>query len=505
MSEIIPHPDPAVRRRIIDLIRLGLYPDPPPLDLSNMETAAETFMARYAYRPDLFAQEIAGIVLDEWQAEVLFDVAAGERQISIRSAHGTGKSMDLGLGAIWFMTTRFRCKVVMTAPTAGQLFDALLAETKSILKRCPEIIQKAFEIKSDRLELKAATQDVFLSARTSSKENPEALQGVHSDWVLLIVDEASGVPDAVFNAAGGSMSGVNVTMVMAGNPTRLLGRFARSHLQKGFREEFKRYHIGEHNSTRISPDYLKSVEAEFGRDSNEYRVRCQGEFPKTDRNSFISADLVMSAMEREIATPKHAKIMWAFDPARFGNDACAFGERRGPVIPWIESKKGLDTMAAAGWVKNKWDSTPADQRPFVIVIDVIGIGSGVYDRLREQNLPVRPVNVSETPILHSEKCMRLRDELWYRYKEWLATLAVKIPNQDDLLSDSISPRYSYSSDGRLKVESKEDMRKRGESSPDKADVCCMLMLEDDVAIFSTGISGSGLGGKALERGLQATC
>ena len=115
-------------------------------------------------------------------------------------------------------------KTVCTAPTASQLFDALFAELKSQLTRLPPALQKLFEVFSERIVLKSDPSGSFISCRTARKETPEALQGIHSDKVLLIVDEASSVDDAIFSAAGGSLSG-NATLLLLGNPTRPEGYF----------------------------------------------------------------------------------------------------------------------------------------------------------------------------------------------------------------------------------------------------------------------------------------
>lgn len=504
------------RQRLIDEVRMGVAEPPPVIDESTSETLAATFVERYGMRPDLFASEILGLDLDSFQTDVALDVASGERQIAVRSAHGVGKSTTLAVIALWFLLFRYRCKVVMTAPTSGQLFDSLLAETKSLMRRCPDAVRSAFEVKSDRIEFIGQNEDVFLTAVTSSKDRPEALSGRHSDNVLLIADEASGVPDAVFNAAGGSMSGDNRVMIMTGNPTRLIGRFAKAFNDRNYREKWKRYHVGykveeavssdgcrHYASKRITDEYAESVAAEHGVDSNEYAVRVRGDFPGADLDSYIAASLVISAMQRDIDTPLAAKKVWACDPARYGADSTSIGERRGPVVTWITRRKNLDTMQVAGWVKALYDEQPEGGKPVAILIDVIGIGAGVYDRLREQGLPVAAVNVAESPIDPSAKCMRLRDELYKRLRDWLKSMMAKLPVDDDLLADLTKLRYTYSSDGRLKIESKEELRSRGEASPDKGDVAAMLTLYDDYKMHSESDSYRNWS-TPIERGLRVT-
>lgn len=506
----------ANRAEIVESVRVGLGPEPVAIDTTNASTLADTFVKRYEYRPDLFAHEVCGIDLDDWQQSVAFDVAAGVRLIAIRSCHNVGKSTILAIIALWFLLTRYRCKVVMTAPSAGQLFDALYAETKSSLKRCPQEIQDAFEVKADRIELKAAPEDVFLTVRTSSKDRPEALQGIHSDNVLLIADEGSGIHDEVYKASSGSTAGVNCTFVMAGNPTRLLGRFARAFNDRDYKHLYKRYHVSKKKdesipdgtlhfvSNRITDEYENDIIKEHGLDSDEYAIRVLGDFPGGDRDAFISASLVVAAMQRDIQVPPRARKIWMVDPARYGDDRTARSERVGPVTTKVVSKPKLNTMQVVGWIKSDWDALAPHERPEQILVDVIGIGAGVVDRLEELELPVYAVNVSESPSNPSHKCMRLRDEIYKRLKDELVAGTTKLPEDDELLKDLTCFGYSYSSDGRLKIESKEELRKRGEKSPDKGDSVAMGSLIDDIAAVAADSKGTKGWGKPIVRNVNAT-
>ena len=188
----------------------------------------EEFTLQYMDDPVLFVREVLGADPLPYQAEFLEAIASGERRISIRSGHGTGKSTSASWAMLWYLLMRFPNKVVVTAPTSGQLFDALFAELKRWIGELPKPIQDLLTVKSDRVELSAAPSEMFISARTSRAETPEALAGVHSDNVLLVVDEASGVPEKVFEAAAGSMSGHNATTILLSNPTRSTGTFYES-------------------------------------------------------------------------------------------------------------------------------------------------------------------------------------------------------------------------------------------------------------------------------------
>jgi hypothetical protein len=129
-------------------------------------------------------------------------------------------------------------------------------------------------------------------------------------------------------------------------------------------------------------------------------------------------------------------------------------------------------MQLTGQIVNEWNRVPANVRPKIVVVDSIGIGAGVEDRLRELDIPVIGVNVAETPSVES-RFRRQRDELWQAAADWLTTRQVALPWDERLRDDLCAPRYDFTSDGRLIVESKAQMRSRGLLSPDRADALCL--------------------------------
>jgi phage terminase large subunit len=143
-------------------------------------------------------------------------------------------------------------------------------------------------------------------------------------------------------------------------------------------------------------------------------------------------------------------------------------------------------MQLAGAIKAEWDSQIV--KPALIVIDVIGIGAGVVDRLHEQNLPILGVNVSEAPST-TGRFVRLRDELWVRCREWLEMRSVRLPRDDQLRAELVSVRSKYRSDGRQEAESKSLMRARGLPSPDCADALIHTFAEMGLGIASGMTSG----------------
>jgi phage terminase large subunit len=445
----------------------------------------EEFTRKYAYDPVLFVREVLGADPLEYQAEFLEAIANGERKISIRSGHGTGKSTSASWAMLWYLLMRFPNKVVVTAPTSGQLFDALFAELKRWIGELPKPVQGLLTVKSDRVELAAAPSEMFISARTSRAETPEALAGVHSENVLLVVDEASGVPEKVFEAAAGSMSGHNATTILLSNPTRSVGTFYESQNRMSDSWWTRRWSCVD--SPLVSDEFVDEMRERYGEESNAFRIRVLGEFPLADDDTIIPFHLVDAAMNRQIDIDKDRAPVWSLDPARFGTDRTAFCKRVGSVVTEIKSWRGLDLMQTVGRVMAEYEALAPSSRPSEILVDSIGIGSGVVDRMRELGAPVRGVNVAESPSMGGTY-NNLRTELWFKTKAWLEDRSCKLPNDDELLADLTGIRYSFTSSGKMAAESKDQMRRRGLRSPDLADAICLTMASDAAMALSGPMS-----------------
>ena len=454
------------------------------------------FVSAYKDDPVAFVREILGAEPFDYQQALLVDIANGERKISVRSGHGTGKSTTFSWAMLWFAMTRFPFKVVVTAPTSGQLFDALFAELKRWINELPEALRPILDVKNDRVSLLAAPSEGFISARTSRAETPEALAGVHSANVMLVVDEASGVPEQVFEAAAGSMSGHSAVTLLASNPTRSSGTFFET--QTRLSGSWKCHHWSCVKSPLVSRDFIEEMKLRYGEESNAYRIRVLGEFPLADDDTIVPFHLVDAAVHRDIEPDDHATVIWGLDVARFGSDKTALAKRQGNTITEINSWQGLDLMQTVGRVKAEYDGLPMSIRPSEIMVDVIGMGGGVVDRLRELGLPVRGINVAESPSM-KDTYTNLRAELWFKMRGWLEQRGAKLPRNEQLIAELTSIRYSFVSSGKMKAEGKDDMRKRGLASPDLADAVCLTLASD----AATALGGkASTWGKPLRRNLK---
>lgn len=400
-----------------------------------------------------------------WQKEALEYVASGDR-LTVRSGHGVGKSAFDAWVIIWFISTRTPCKVLVTAPSMPQLRDVLWMEIKHWIDQMPGPLRSQYQIHSSEQDLRVALvgSQSFAAGRTARKESPESMQGFHSPNLLVVGDEASGIEDIVFEVIQGALSSPNSKCVLTSNPTKRSGYFYETHVT--LTEIWKSMRVGCQESTLMSPTYIEEVATSFGIESNAYRIRVMGEFPTDDDDALFPQSLLESAVIRDIPKDEGYEPVWGLDVARFGDDLSALCKRQhNRLMEPIKTWKGRDTMEMAAIIWNEYESSA--QKPSEIIVDAVGLGAGVYDRLREMGMPARAVNVGESPSA-KERYRNLRAELYWRAREWFTSLLVQIPDDSAFIAELSRLKYK-SPTGKLEIERKEDMKKRGLKSPDRAD------------------------------------
>jgi phage terminase large subunit len=430
-------------------------------------------IAKLAMDPVAFVRGIIGIEPEKWQREALEAVRDNDR-VAIRSGHGIGKTAFLSWLILWWLTTRTPARIACTANTASQLSDILWAEVQKWYRRLPEGFQSVLDVKSDRIDVVGA--DNFAVARTARRENPEALQGFHSPNMLFLIDEASGVDDLIFEVGEGAMSTEGAKTVMTGNPTRTSGYFYDAFNK--VKDRWYTMKVASSDSSQVGKNFIEDMKAKYGEESNIFRVRVLGEWPEADDDVVIPMYLLQSATEREQTPAETVPVVWGLDVARFGSDRTALCKRKGNVVTEpVKTWRNKDLMELCGIILNEYETTRWSDRPAEILVDSIGIGAGVVDRLQELDLPARGINVAESSAMR-DKYSRLRDELWFSAKEWFEEKDCMIPDQEELISDLCKPRFKFTSNGKLKVESKDEMRKRGMNSPDLADAFCLTFASN---------------------------
>ena len=447
----------------------------------------------------------------KWQEKILKDIAnhiarnetvdfPEMYRLAVASGRGIGKSALVSWLILWFLSTRLGSTIIVTANTEQQLRSRTWAELGKWLtlsinnhwweKTATTIKPAKWFEEALQKDLKIDTGYYYAQAQLWSEENPDAFAGIHSSYgVCLIMDEASGIPGPIYSVSEGFFSEPTKDRYWFtfSNPRRNSGPFFDSF--HGKRSFWKNEQIDSRTVEGTDQKLFQSMLEQYGEDSTVARVEVLGEFPSYDNDTVIPMELCRSAVMREVDLTASEPIVWGVDVARFGGDNSALCKRQGNTVLEMKTYNSMDLMSLCGAIKNEYDDATVLEKPQEILVDVIGVGSGVVDRLSELNLPVIGVNVGESPS-SKKNYLNLRAELWFKIKEWLSGRDVFLPSDDELVQQLVSPIYKYTSTGKVKLESKEEMKKRGIKSPDKADALALTFASTS-AVLGGGSSFMG--------------
>jgi hypothetical protein len=444
---------------------------------------------RYFSNPKLFVQEIVGIPEEDIEPEQhqILDAVANEPMVAVKSGHGIGKTATLSWVILWFIMTRPNARIPCTAPTQHQLYDILWAEVSKWIGKC-KIAQQILQWTATKVYVKGKEKTWFAVARASNK--PENLAGFHEDHILFIVEEASGVPQPIMEVVEAALTNEGAKMLMVGNPTLLSGTFYNAFHKD--RNIYKTLTFNAENSRRVSELFLKRM-ARYGKDSNVYRVRVKGEFPKGQPDTLITLEQAEQAVGRKVEPwNKHAM---GVDPARYGDDESVIYSREGNRILPAQAFHGINTTQLTGMVlKRAREVYKVYKEPLHIKVDDTGVGAGVTDQLEEAQSQekVKPLerkefNIKVIPIVNNGKpnSSEYADrgtEMWGTMRDALDELSLPA-DDDDLIAQMATRKYKVQPDGKLKLERKDDMKKRNLPSPDRADALALCLAEGKVWDF----------------------
>jgi hypothetical protein len=413
---------------------------------------------------------------DDWQAEQLIRI--GEQFIAdplttIREAtasgHGIGKSAEVAWIILWAMSTRPHLNGVVTANTLPQLNTKTWRELAVWHKRAINL--HWFKWTATKFFHRQHPETWFCAAVPNTEHNSEAFAGLHAVHVLVIYDEASGIPDKIWEVSEGAMTTPRAMWFVYGNPTKNTGRF-----RECFHSDKNRWFTRQIDSRQAKMTNKKEISEwvnTYGEDSDFIRVRVRGVFPRVGDMQFISSDLVDRAMEWECPYEAHFQlpILIGVDVARYGDDKTVITVRQGRKILEMRKFRELNTMQVATVVAD----CIREFRPAATFVDGIGVGAGVVDRLRMLNYEVIEVNAGVKPD-DEETYFNKRAEMWDRTRMWLRDGA-DIPDDAELRSSLIGIEYSFNDKELMRMERKADMKKRGLDSPDEGDSIAMTFAE----------------------------
>lgn len=413
-------------------------------------------------RPADYVRCILQAEPDKWQEEALAAIATHNR-LAVASGHGVGKTALTSWLIHWFMATRPNPQVVVTANTKNQLDSKTWRELAKWNQRA--INGHWFTHTATRFFLKESPDTWFASAIPWTENNSEAFAGTHEDHVLNLFDEASAIPDAIWEVVEGSMTTGGAKWAAFGNPTRNTGRFRECWGR--FRHRWSTMQVDSRTAKQADKAQIAAWIADYGLDSDFVKVRVLGEFPSQSANQFISGADVDACRKYGAEGYQDLPKILAADIARFGDDQSVIAKRQGRKVEPLISWRGLDLMASADRIAEEIDNWSPD----AVVIDETGIGSGVVDRLRQMNYEVFGFNGGETPK-DRDTYRNKRVEVWGLMRDALRE-RIQLPDDAELAADLIGPEYGFTPTQQLQLERKEDMKKRGLASPDKADALAM--------------------------------
>jgi hypothetical protein len=448
-------------------------------------------LRRYWDDPVGFARDCIvwpeGKFLTDEQQATMRNLAEHEREC-VRAPHGVGKTADKAILILWFALTRdgLDWKIITTASSWHQLSAYLWPEVHKWAKMLDwqAIGRPPFREHQELLDLSLKLSTG--SATAASPDRKELIEGAHADHLLFIFDEAKAIPDDIFDAAEGAFATGHCYGIASSTPGEPVGRFYDIQKKKRGTEDWHATHITMQQaiaSGRMDPSWAEKRRQQWGESSALYINRVLGDFASSDEDSVIPLSWIEAANARwQVWRDTGAEDPFTcvgVDVARGGADSTVLALRRGVVISELRETHGADTMVTTGSVLGVLRANGG-----YAVVDVIGVGAGVVDRLREQTPAVVAFNASERSEARDSSgelgFVNKRSAAWWAMREFLDPAndsQIALPPDDELPSDVdgiltgdlCAPHWTTTSSGLIKVESKEDIKKRLGRSTDYAD------------------------------------
>lgn len=416
--------------------------------------------------------------LEKWGAEIKarrFDgvTPCEPIQFSFASGHGIGKSALSAWISLFIMSTRPHSKGVVTATTSPQLKTKTWAELGKWRKLCMTGHWFHFNASQGNMNLshRESPETWRIDAQTCREDNSESFAGLHAagstPWYLF--DEASGVPDKIFEVSEGGLTDGEPMRFMFGNPTKNTGYFRKTF--GALRHRFNTQQIDSRDVKGTNKELFESWAKDYGEDSDFFRIRVKGQFPRASAQQFIPTEVAEAAAARDDFKDDNAAIVIGVDVARFGDDASVIYVRQGRDgrSHGYKMYRELDSIQLAGHVAEYIDQL----KPKKVFVDGTGgYGSGVVDQLIANGYGSKVEDIQfGSKAIDTDIYYNKRAEMYGLMKAWLETGI--IPNDQALIDDLCGVEYGFAKENKIQLEKKEDMKKRGLASPDVADALAL--------------------------------
>jgi hypothetical protein len=409
-------------------------------------------------------------------------------KITIKSGHGIGKSSSIAMLVLHYLAMHHQSQIACTAPTSNQIHDVLWKELSIWKNRIRiEHFKNLYDWKSEYLRIKDDPNAWFARAKTASKENPEALAGVHGEDVMLIADEASGIEDPIFDTAQGSLTNEDTIVIFISNPTRTSGYFYRTH--NDLADQYQCFEFSSEDSPLVSRKWIEDRAIEYGgKDTERYGIRVKGTFPNADAVDdkgyvplYIKGTYTFSHDRDMSATTEKAL---GVDPAGEGQDECVWYLRDGYKAIRLAKEKKSNSLGIA--TKTIMFMEAYDIKPENVIVDNFGEGANVSRDiaiLSKGKYSVRAVNTGDT--LDSDifgedvasEYINLRAYLFYESNKWLRNKGELVYNAD-VEKELPVLKFRRNIKGKIQIIDKLTLKKSGIPSPNNLDAFSLTFLVD---------------------------
>lgn len=401
-----------------------------------------------------------------------------KRWITIRSGHGIGKTSFLSIISIHFLICFFGAQVGVTANTEDQLKDIFLKEFSKWKMNLPEHLGDNLEVLDDFVRV-SGEKDWFLRARVARPEKPEALAGLHGDYVLVLVDEASGVHDRVFEVMKGALTGDNYIVLYTSNPTRTEGEFFDSHKDGSM---YTKLHFSSRQSPIVKDGYIEKMEHDYGKESDEVKIRVDGEFAgvaEMDDKGWIPLFANMNIHFEPQQGQKINRAVIGVDPAGRGRDSSIVTVRDHVYLKEVLNEKTsteLDLARKVETIRDAYNSKSSD-----IGVEAFGLGAKVVANINTKTGDNVVAVLTDKPREEvKDKFHTYRSELAWRFREWVARGGIIITNnQRGWLNEMEKIKYKRDAKGRIMLMDKVTFKKEYGFSPDRFDSATMTFFKDE--------------------------
>ena len=470
----------------------------------------------YINDPVGWVEKKLGKHLWSMQKEIL-EAVRDHRMVAVQSCHGPGKSFTASCVGPWWLDVHplGSAFVLTTAPSWPQVEAILWREMRRrfnegrlsgrITLDCQWHIGESGAKRGDESE------EIVAMGRKPADYDQNTLQGLHARYFLAILDEAGGIEPSLWKSVLALVTNENARVLAIGNPDDPNSHFAEI-CRPGSGWHVIRIPVWETplfpqhvcdnwgwTRTReeeavpedvaeglVSPLWVKDREGDYGIGSPTWVSKIEAEFPDISDEYLITPALIRKCQQLDL--PGIERGRYGLDVARMGTDKSVLYRNRGGQIRLVREWAKMDTMQSAGIAARELRKHGVNRVP--CTVDIIGLGAGVFDRLREQRLPVGP-HQGSTRALNPQKFKNRRAEVWWTFRELMEENLIDLDPEDDVLAAQLgSLKWGIDSSGRIFVETKEDLRERGLPSPDRADAAVLSTVAVGSVRGNAGIAAA---------------